>query len=139
MGLLQIEWVKGVPHKKSGPGQGGARRILGGGAALLLGGVGIRFVAKSDFDRYDNDVTILCPPQGCAKDELPQSTTDVLDRAELEDTIASALLITGAATAVTAGVLLYLNREQSVEEMLPTISPMVAPGTAGVSFEFKLD
>ncbi len=101
-------------------------------------GLGVRFLASSDFDRYDNDVTILCPPQGCAADELPQSTKDVLDRAELEDTISSALLITGGVAAATGAVLLYFNRERSIKEMLPTVTPMVAPGTAGVSISFDI-
>jgi hypothetical protein len=110
--------------------------VLGSGVATMTAGLATRFVAKSDFDRYDNDVTILCPPQGCAKDELPQSTKDVLSRAELEDTISSVLLVSGAVAATSGAVLLYLNRERSIKEMLPTITPMVTPEGAGVSFEF---
>jgi hypothetical protein len=113
--------------------------VLGGGVATMAAGLGVRFLASTDFDRYDNDVTILCPPQGCAKDELPQSTKDVLSRAELEDTISSALLISGGVATAAGAVLLYFNRERSIKEMLPTISPTITPNGAGVSITFDID
>ncbi len=113
--------------------------VLGGGLATMAAGMGTRFLASSDFNRYDNDVTILCPPQGCAADELPQSTKDVLSRAELEDTISSGLLIAGGAAVATGAVLLYFNRERSIKESFPTIAPMVTPDGGGVSLMFDID
>ena len=113
--------------------------VLGVGAVTAAAGFGTRLLAKSDFDQYDNDVTNFCPEQGCTSDELPQSSKDTLSRAELEDTVSSVLLVTGAAAVGTGAVLLYFNRERSVKEMLPTITPTVMPGGAGVAISFDID
>jgi hypothetical protein len=110
--------------------------VLGVGAVTVAAGFGTRLLAKSDFDQYDNDVTNFCPEQGCTSDELPQSSKDALSRAELEDTVSSVLLVSGAAAVGTGAVLLYLNRERSIKEMQPTIAPVVTPGGAGVSLSF---
>ncbi len=112
---------------------------LGVGAVTLAAGFGTRLLASSDFDQYDNDVTNFCPEQGCTSEELPQSSKDTLARAELEDTVSSALLIGGAATVGAGAILLYLNRERSIKEMLPTITPMVTPRGAGVSLSIDFN
>jgi len=113
---------------------------LAGGAVTMAAGFGARFLAKSDFDRYDNDVANLCPERGCTSSAmLPQSSRDALSRAKLEDTLSSVLLVSGAVAVGTGTVLLYLNRERRIKESLPTITPSVTPQSVGFSLFFNFD
>ena len=113
--------------------------VFGAGAATAALGLGGRVLAKGDFDRYDNDVAVKCPPQGCAQDELPQATKDVQSRARLEDQVSSVFLVAGIAATATGLALIVINRERTVKETLPTISPVVTPDGASVWLTFPID
>jgi hypothetical protein len=102
--------------------------VVGSGAALLVAGTALQLVAKSNLDEYDDIVADRCR-LGCDLSmTLDESERELRTKGRLQSKIAVGLFTVGAATAITGGVLLYLNRERPFTEGTLHVS---ADGTSG--------
>jgi hypothetical protein len=83
--------------------------VVGGG--LVVGGLGalVQLVAVANMDAYNEQIGLQCGG-GCTEDEIPASTADLEDTALLQNKIAIGLMAAGAATVVTGGILVFMNR-----------------------------
>ncbi|MCX5743635.1 MAG: hypothetical protein NT062_14180 [Proteobacteria bacterium] len=89
--------------------------VFGGG--LVVAGIGglLDLKAAGDLDNYDSNVAGLCAERGCAPtfpgyNNLRQQE----DSALLLNKVAVGVMVAGAATAVVGGVMIFLNRGQTV-------------------------
>jgi hypothetical protein len=112
--------------------------VLGGGALLAGGGVGLHLAAKGTYAAYDQAVTACANPviKGCsARTELTAQRAS----GDLLQTLAITSYVVGGAAVATGAVLLYVNRPQpylrSVDALAPTaaVAPLLLPGGAGLS------
>jgi hypothetical protein len=112
--------------------------VLGGGALLAGGGVGLHLAAKGTYTAYDQAVTACANPviKGCsARTELTAQRAS----GDLLQTLAITSYVVGGAAVATGAVLLYFNRPQpylrSVDALAPTaaVAPLLLPGGAGLS------
>lgn len=91
--------------------------VFGGGLALVGVGAGLQFIASSNLDSYDRQITASCPVHACDPTTEPaKSLLADRDRAVRENRIAIGTIAVGAGAAVLGGVLLYLNRTYTVYE-----------------------
>ncbi len=88
--------------------------VFGGG--LIVAGAGglMNLKAASDMDIYDRQIASACADQGCTEEELAGGLSDQRDSALRLNKIAIGVMVVGAVTAVTGGVMLYLNRGKTV-------------------------
>jgi hypothetical protein len=125
VGRIEHRWRTWVPFDVMGTGLG----VAGIGAL-------VQYMASSDHDRYYSLVGRECAPLGCA----PGYEQDLKDRAILENRIAIATIGVGAATLVTGGVMLYLNRARTVytQDAQPpvVVAPQRGGGTVNVRVRF---
>jgi hypothetical protein len=96
-----------------------------GGLAVTGVGVLLEVDAQSQMNQYDQDVAGRCAVNGCnLRDPMPgteeaaiaESLNDQKSRAESRDKLAIAIMSVGIAGAAVGGVLLFLNRGQTVYE-----------------------
>jgi hypothetical protein len=100
--------------------------IFGGSLAVVGVGAGIEFIARSDMNAYDQRVASSCAVNGCNLEmpdpnkmgevELAASLNEQRDRAEFRDKLAIGVISVGAVGAVIGGVMLFMNRGQTVYE-----------------------
>jgi hypothetical protein len=100
--------------------------IFGGSLAVVGVGAGIEFIARSDMSAYDQRVASSCAVNGCNLEmpdpskmgevELAASLNEQRDRAEFRDKLAIGVISVGAVGAVIGGVMLFMNRGQTVYE-----------------------
>jgi hypothetical protein len=105
------------------------------GAAILLGGLGLRFVARNQMDQFEADFHTRCP-NGCMADysDVPDLKRD-RDSAELKGQIAVTMMVAGGVATVGGAVWVFLNRPHRV---LPTMEVVPTNGgmTARVGWRF---
>ena len=91
--------------------------VFGGGLALVGVGAGLQFIASSNLDSFDRQITASCASHACDPAAEPaKSLIEDRDRAKRENRVAVGMIAVGAAATVTGGVLLYLNRTYTVYE-----------------------
>ena len=84
-------------------------------------------------DNYDRALVAACVNTGCGPDRpVPDNVRDLKDTARLQNAIAIGVMTVGAATVITGGVLLYMNRARTV---YPTAE--VVPHGATVSLRAR--
>ena len=115
--------------------------VVGAGAVVALGGVGLQFRARSNMNKYDSYIEDMCS-EGCTLGAIPNDLIDARDTAELQDVISISMMAVGGA-AVAAGVVLVVLNQPIRDESGPrpgqvALTPTLVPGGAGasVSFEF---
>lgn len=102
--------------------------VTGGGAAIVLGGLGLWFAGKSQMDRFAQQFVRECPT-GCEADlSMHQALADEQDSARLKGKVAVSMMVVGG--VVTAGGVAWAiyNRPQ---RYLPQLE--VLPSTTGVA------
>lgn len=110
--------------------------VVGASAGLLAVSGGLDALARAEFAEFDSRWAEQCGG-GCLQDEQPQAVA-ILRRAEAEVLAARIAVAVGGAGLLTGAVLLLLNRPQpQIDESAGSapvqITPLVAPGAAGVS------
>ena len=92
--------------------------VFGGG--LVVAGFGglIEYEASQAMASYDRQVTTNCAVTGCTPAQAAAFQGDK-DAAQRDNKIAIGVMTVGAAGAIVGGVLLYLNRGQTVYEEQP--------------------
>lgn len=110
--------------------------VFGGGLALVGVGGLIELQARANMDAYRREVQLRCGETPCPPGVVSE---DQKNTAELQDVMAVSIMAIGAATAITGGVMLYLNRGRTVYEQ-PTTRIGVLPLEGGglVTFGGKL-
>jgi tetratricopeptide (TPR) repeat protein len=88
--------------------------VLGSGALVVGIGALVEAVASNDKSDYEAAIQRTCA-SGCGGAELA-TIRNLESRARLEDRIALGIMGAGAATIVTGGILLFLNRGRTVYE-----------------------
>jgi len=119
--------------------------VVGGGAAVVLGGVALQLNARSNMDDYDRFIDTQCVA-GCSQQMLDDGgATKKRDRAELRDAISLGMMGVGAAALTTGVVLAILNSPRRGEigpRRVPprreiSFAPVVTPDTTGVAFSVR--
>jgi hypothetical protein len=98
--------------------------IFGGSLAVVGVGAGIEFIARNDMSSYDQRVTSACAVTGCnlenpmtpAEKMVADDLNDQRETAEFRDKVAISVISVGAVGAVIGGVMLFMNRGQTVYE-----------------------
>lgn len=103
--------------------------VFGSGLAVAGFGTLLQYNAGQDMDAYDSQVQSECAVTGCRLDNLdpndPSYADDLMranrlnnmrESAERQSTIAISVLAVGAVGAAVGGVLLFMNRGQTVYE-----------------------
>ena len=110
--------------------------IVGAGAAIGFGGLGVYFVGQGELDQFRDDYEMRCP-LGCREDlsDVPDLKRD-LDGAELKGTIAISMMAAGGAITVT-GIIWggFINRPRRVVPKLE-VAPTSGGATARVRWQF---
>lgn len=112
--------------------------VVGAGALVSLGGMGVELQSRATFRSYDRAVAVLCASRPCT--ELPAVVSDAYDEGVLEHRIALGLLATGGAVVVSGAVLLWLNRpiaEQIGYDGKPIVSASVAADHVTVAAQVR--
>jgi hypothetical protein len=110
--------------------------MLAGG--LTVAGIGgmIQLKASNDMDRFDAQGA-KCAMIGCDPKEIDRGLED---SARLENHIAIGVITTGAALAITGGVMLMMNRGRTVYEpsvqRVVTVEPKPGGGVVGITGGF---
>jgi hypothetical protein len=119
--------------------------VFGGGLALAGVGGLVQYLASSDMNQYDRDISTACGGTGCAPTvPIPGDTmggmmpnpnihTDLKDRAQLENKLAIGVMTVGFGAAIAGGVMLYMNRGRTVyeEAQKPAPAITIAPTANG--------
>lgn len=90
------------------------------GSGMVIGGVGgfIKYTANEIMSDYDGTIARNCAVTGCNLEDPNDPTAQYLnaqyDRAMRRDAIGITVISVGAAVAVAGGVMLFLNRGQTV-------------------------
>jgi tetratricopeptide (TPR) repeat protein len=109
--------------------------VFGGGLAVAAAGAGLYFIASSNMNEYDNEVTRQCATTGCDPMDPNAPKTSLKDNAIVENRVAITFLTLGIAGAIAGGVGLYLNRTHTVyPNAVEKLDVQPAPGGATVSF-----
>jgi len=99
--------------------------VFGGGLAVTGVGVLLEVDAQNQMNQYDQDVAGSCAVNGCNLDTPAAGTPEAAladrlnaqkDRAESRDKLAIGIMSVGIVGAAVGGVLLFLNRGQTVYE-----------------------
>jgi hypothetical protein len=101
--------------------------ITGGGAALVLIGVGFELAAQSNVDDYELEVARACP-SGCEESSLPGAVRGLKARARWENVVGIAALTIGGlgvAAGITAVILNQPRRQQVDESGRVVIAPII--------------
>jgi hypothetical protein len=107
--------------------------VFGSGLALAAVGGVFRLQATSEMSAYDRQVARDCAVVGCTPSQLD---TKLRSRAQLDNAIAISAMATGAAAALTGGVLLYMNRGEIVyADARVTLAPRADGAVVTLSFE----
>jgi hypothetical protein len=77
-----------------------------------VGGV-LQLKASSDMDSYERAVASQCADVGCTPEQLSE-IKKFEDNALLENKLAISFLVAGGATLVTGGVMLWMNRGETI-------------------------
>jgi hypothetical protein len=109
--------------------------IFGGSLAVVGVGAGIEFIANNDMSAYDQRVASACAVNGCnlenpttpAEKMVADDLNDQRETAEFRDKVAIGVISVGAVGAVIGGVMLFMNRGQTVYE-----DPVKAGATAAI-------
>jgi hypothetical protein len=117
--------------------------VVAGGAAIVASGGILHSRSSSNFEAYDDDfIRLPCVTTegstGCAKDDLPPSMGERLDRARLQQKLAIGGYAVGGAILATGAVLLYMNRPRTIEEAPNTSQISIAPDVSPSSLGFVL-
>lgn len=112
--------------------------VFAGGFAITgIGGV-LDLNAATELSAYDRTVREKCAEQACQPGVLDEN---LRENAELKSRIAVGVMIVGAATIATGGLMLYMNRGRTVypgarERIVPSVSPVRGGVTLGLSRAF---
>jgi hypothetical protein len=101
--------------------------VFGGGFALAGIAELVHLRAVSNQDDYRALVSSTCPT-GCETAEIDHSLES---RASLQNNVAIGVLSVGAATVITGGIMLVLNRGKTVYEAAPATHVQVTPTRGG--------
>lgn len=102
--------------------------VFGGGLAIVGAGGLVELQAQANMNAHRREVQLQCGTMPCVVDASQK------DRAELQDKIAVTVMVVGAATAVSGGVMLYLNRGRTVYRESPTrLTAVPLPGGGAVT------
>jgi tetratricopeptide (TPR) repeat protein len=108
--------------------------VFGTGLGVVGLGAGLDFLAKNHMSDYDSAVATECGTTGCTPgSDAFNRLQSQKNSAKTEADLSYAMLGVGAAAAITGGVMLYLNRGQTVYEK-PPIEVTPTSGGAAVSF-----
>jgi hypothetical protein len=104
--------------------------VFGGSLAVIGSGILLDGVASARMSDYDRALTRDCAAAGCGPGHpIPAADQALESSAKTYSAIGTAVIVTGAAAAITGGVLLYMNRGQLKDvEVSPT------RGGAAISF-----
>ena len=90
--------------------------VFGGGLAVVgIGGL-VQLQASDNMSSYDRGIARDCAGTGCTSTKVDSSLTDQKNAALLDNKIAISVMSVGIAAAVAGGVMLYMNRGQTVYE-----------------------
>jgi hypothetical protein len=111
------------------------------GAGVVVAAVGVPLIldAKSNYDRFDQEIANSCPT-GCAPGALPTGAVEARDRAKAENGAALAMFGVGGAVAVAGVVMLILNtphaelKRPAPVALAPALGPSLVGLTAKLSF-----
>jgi hypothetical protein len=106
------------------------------GTAVGLIGIGVRVLAVSHAEQFDREIARLCP-QGCAREDLPESVRQLRSRAVAENAVGITMLAVGGAAVVTGVVLLVLNRRREVRREPPRVALTLGGGSIGLSLRTR--
>ncbi len=110
--------------------------VFGGGLAVVAIGGLVELQAQANMDGYRRQVQLQCGTTPCDETLVEP---DQRDRAETQDKIAITVMSIGAATAITGGVMLYLNRGRTVYEQSTTrvgVTPLAGGGAVTLGGRF---
>lgn len=107
--------------------------VMGAGAVVALVGVPVMASAESSYERYDQDLSRVCP-SGCPLASLPGSVLDLKQSAAAQNGAAIGLFSVGGAAVVTGVVLAVLNqpRPETPSAVTAQIVPFIGPAASGV-------
>lgn len=125
--VISYRWPRWIPWS-----------VFGGGLGVAGIGLLVEWAAISDANEYDQAVASTCAVNGCnlTNPQTPEekALNDLRDRAETRNTIATVVLVAGAATLVTGVVLLVLNKPIARKV---TVDVVPAPGGASASVGWR--
>jgi len=111
-----------------------------GGALAALGGVSL-YLARSEYDTYDQLLAAQCP-SGC-NSEMPEGMREVRAdtlaherKGKIANIAGVSLLGVGCAVAIAGLVGVYLNLPRSVVEQAPAITPAASSTGAGATLSW---
>jgi hypothetical protein len=123
--------------------------VVGGGAALVIGGGVLHWRAAADYRAFDDEfvqlpcVTMPDPTEpGCPPGDVPADIEAPLNRADWERRLAMASYVAGGAAMATGLALMYFNRPRLAEGQAGrsanlAISPLVTPHGAGMTAAWR--
>ncbi len=113
--------------------------LFSSGLALVGIGGGLQYIASSNLDSYDRQITADCAARACNPATNPAVAQLVADRdrALVENKVALVSIGVGAAATLTGVVLLYMNRVHTVYERTRLeITPANSGATVTIMGEF---
>lgn len=111
--------------------------VLGGGAALALSGLPLMMASRGGFDRYDSDLSRLCP-SGCTTQNIPSSLQATYQQARAENGAAIGLFAAGGAALATGVVLISMNGlRPDNSASAPVVVPWISPNAGGLWASFR--
>jgi hypothetical protein len=108
--------------------------VVGGGAAVALGGALMEWKSSSDFSAYDRAIAQQCGLRPCAPSSLPAPVTSLESRARVENRLAVGAMAIGGAAIVAGAVMVWLDRPHTE---LPPIDVAPTPGGATASIRLS--
>jgi hypothetical protein len=115
--------------------------VVGGGAAVALGGLGFVLQSRATLRSYDDAVAVLCADTPCDVDgtdpdpahpDLPANVRDAYGRGRRYGKIGIGLMVTGGVVAGAGVVLLVINRAVT-ERIGYQAAPIVGPDRVGLA------
>jgi len=110
--------------------------VFGGSLAVVGIGVGLDVIASTTMHNYDTNVSSKCGTTGCNGMTMNPLSSDLKDSATTYSHVAVGMISVGAAGVVVGGVLLYMNRAQTVYEK-PQLEVAPTPGGAAILWNGK--
>jgi len=100
--------------------------VLGAGVVLSAIGAGLQVAAVGTMDDYERQLEAQCP-FGCTPNMIPESLSELEDRALRSNRTAIGMIGAGIASTVAGALLVYLNQPRRVD-----VDPTGAPVSLGV-------
>lgn len=107
--------------------------VVAGGAVTTGIGALLFRQARTNMDKYEAALADACPPpDGCrSEQDISEPVRDIKSRAELQDALGIATMITGGVALVGGLTLVILNRPRPVVVEKPRLAPAIQPGQVG--------